>query len=137
MAFFNLPFSVRIAASEPVDGDRYLVADSAARAALISSGRAYEGVQCYQQDNETLYILTDIVLETWEAIGTGSGDKNFTYTQAVPATVWNINHNLGKYPSVTIYSTTMEVVDAQIDYVDTNNVTITFNNSYAGSATLN
>jgi hypothetical protein len=65
MAFFNLPFSVRIAGSEPIDGDRYLVADLSERNALIGSGREFNGLQVYVESEEKLYILVDKDLSIW------------------------------------------------------------------------
>lgn len=67
---FNLPFSVRISNEQPVDGDRYLTADAAAKQAVIDAGRAYDGLLSYQQDNGKLYMLDDISTSGWTAIAT-------------------------------------------------------------------
>ena len=69
---FNLPFSVRISNSDPVDGDRYLTADAAARQTLIDNGRAYDGVLTYQQDAGDLYMLDDISTSGWTIMATQS-----------------------------------------------------------------
>jgi len=60
MAYFNLPFSVRISNDNPVDGDRYLVLDDTARDALITNGRAYEGLLIYHQASGALYYLNKL-----------------------------------------------------------------------------
>jgi hypothetical protein len=64
MAFFNLPFGVRVSSPEPVDADRYIAADLAARNSLIGSGREFNGLQVYVESNETLYILKDKITST-------------------------------------------------------------------------
>lgn len=64
-------------------------------------------------------------------------DKNFVYDQGVASQVWTINHNLDKYPAVVAVDTAQSVVVGQIDYIDVNNLTITFNASFSGEAYLN
>lgn len=66
-----------------------------------------------------------------------SGDKTFIFTQGVPATVWNIQHNLNKFPSVSVVDTSNTNVFSQVDYVDSNNLTITNTAQFAGKAYLN
>ena len=42
----------------------------------------------------------------WPSGGTpvapGSGDKHYLHTQGTAQAVWVVNHNMGKYPSVTV-----------------------------------
>ena len=61
----------------------------------------------------------------------------FVFTQGVPATVWNIQHNLGKFPSITVIDTGDTVVTGEYTYIDNNNVTLTFSAGFAGKAYLN
>jgi hypothetical protein len=65
--------------------------------------------------------------------------STFVFTQAVTANPWVVVHNLGKYPSVTVTDSnvTPRVVIAQVDYDNTNQVTITFAGAQAGNAYLN
>ena len=65
------------------------------------------------------------------------GAPTFIFTQGVPATTWNIQHNLGKFPSITVVDTAGTVVMGQYDYVDNNNITLTFAAGFAGKAYLN
>lgn len=83
MAFFNLPFGVRVAGSDPVDGDRYVAADLTARNALVTAGRSYDGLQVYVESNSTLYILKGAV---WTEIGGGGGGSG-ELTQEVITTI--------------------------------------------------
>jgi len=64
-------------------------------------------------------------------------DKTFVFTQTVPSLVWSVQHNLGKFPSVTVVDTGNTTVISQIDYIDNNNLTITNSAQFAGKAYLN
>ena len=61
----------------------------------------------------------------------------FEYTQVVPATVWNVQHNLNNFPSITVIDNAGTVVAGQYTYIDNNNVTLTFSAGFAGKAYLN
>lgn len=67
----------------------------------------------------------------------GTGDLHFTYVQGVPSTSWNIQHNLGKFPSITVIDSAGTVVTGEYTYIDINNVTLTFSVPFAGTAYLN
>ena len=69
--------------------------------------------------------------------GSGSGDKHYTHHQSSASTVWNVNHNLGKFSSVMVVDSGNTVVQGQIDYVDANNVTLIFSSSFSGRAYFN
>ena len=64
-------------------------------------------------------------------------DKNFVYTQAVSSDVWEIQHNLNKYPSITIVDSGNSVVIGEIVYIDKNNVRIIFTSAFSGKAYFN
>ena len=70
-------------------------------------------------------------------ISTGIGDKTFVFTQGVPALVWTIQHDLNKFPSVSVVDTANTGVLSQIDYIDNNNITCNFSAAFAGKAYLN
>ena len=70
-------------------------------------------------------------------LSSGLADKTFEFTQGVPATTWNIQHDLGKFPSITVIDTADTVVTGQYEYIDNNNVTLTFSAAFAGKAYLN
>ena len=65
------------------------------------------------------------------------GTPTFIFNQGVPASTWNIQHNLGKFPSITVIDTAGTVVTGQYTYIDNNNVTLTFSAGFAGKAYLN
>ena len=67
----------------------------------------------------------------------GSGDRTYTFTKLTPDITWRINHNLDKYPSVTIVDSAGTVVFGDIEYIDRNSLTVTFTAGFAGQAYLN
>lgn len=69
--------------------------------------------------------------------GGGDGDKHYVYSQSPAAAVWNIQHNLGKYPSVTVVDSAGSVCVGDVKYTDANNLTITFKGSFKGKAYMN
>ena len=64
-------------------------------------------------------------------------DKTFVFTQAVPATTWNITHNLNKFPSVSVVNGNNILINGEITYIDDNNVELNFSAGFAGKAYLN
>ena len=72
MANFDLPFGVRVAGDDPIDKDRYIAVDIAQRDAIVTNGRAHEGLQCFVDADKKLYIYKN---SAWEELGgSGSGD---------------------------------------------------------------
>ena len=65
------------------------------------------------------------------------GAPTFEFDQGVPATTWNITHNLGKFPSITVIDTGDTVVTGEYTYTDNNNVVLNFSAAFAGKAYLN
>ena len=61
----------------------------------------------------------------------------FVFTQGVPATVWNIQHNLKKFPSVSVINNNNVVINGEVTYIDNNNVQLNFSAGFTGKAYLN
>ena len=61
----------------------------------------------------------------------------FEFTQGVPSTTWNIQHNLQKFPSITVIDTGNTVVTGEYNYTNNTNVILTFSAAFAGKAYLN
>lgn len=66
-----------------------------------------------------------------------TGDLHFVHTQIAASTVWTINHNLGKRPSVMVVDSGDNEVVGDVHYVDANNLTISFTTAFGGKAFLN
>lgn len=61
----------------------------------------------------------------------------FPFYQLTPAAVWNIPHGLNRYPSITVIDSANSVVEGDEEYIDANNIRITFRAAFAGAAYLN
>jgi len=66
-----------------------------------------------------------------------SNEGTFTYVQGVPATTWDITHNLGKFPSVSVINNNNIVINGEVTYIDSNNVQLNFSAGFSGTAYLN
>ena len=61
---------------------------------------------------------------------------SFRYEQSNQSSVWNINHNLGFNPNITILDYSGNTIESDIVYVNINNVTLIFSNEVSGYAYL-
>ncbi len=67
----------------------------------------------------------------------GGGDKEYVHTQSTPAFIWTVVHNLGTYPTVSCMDNTVlpiQEFEGEVDYVDLNTLTVTFNELSVGIA---
>lgn len=64
-------------------------------------------------------------------------DKHYVHTQNISSNEWVINHKLNKFPSVTVVDSADVIVLGEIQYIDKDNVKITFSSSFGGKAYLN
>lgn len=62
--------------------------------------------------------------------------SKYVHTQAAASTQWNIQHNLQFYPNVTIVDSGENYVVGDVQYIDWNNLVVTFAHSFAGKAYL-
>lgn len=85
----------------------------------------------------TLYPLVTNVKEMLDALVLIASRQTYVHTQTVAATVWNITHNLGKNPSITILDAAGDLSFAKPAFVDLNNLTLTFSEAITGIAYLN
>ena len=84
--------------------------------------------------------ITDLDKYTVEEVDnliSSATDKSYEHVQAVAATSWVIEHDLGKKPSVHVQDGSGNDVEGSILFTDDNNLTITFNTAFAGTAYLN
>lgn len=66
-----------------------------------------------------------------------AASNTYVYTQTVTASSWEIEHNLGRFPSVEVVDSAGSVVVGDIVYFNENNITITFSAPFTGKAYLN
>lgn len=65
------------------------------------------------------------------------GDKNFVFTQASASATWTVQHNLNKFPSCTMVLSTGQQGYGDVNFIDENNLTITFASAESGKAYIN
>ena len=63
--------------------------------------------------------------------------RNHIHNQIASERVWEIEHNLGRFPSVSIVDSAGTIVVGDVFYVDENHVRITFSSAFSGKAYLN
>ncbi len=66
-----------------------------------------------------------------------SGDLNYIHNQIGASTIWTVNHNLNKYPSVVVVDSGGTVVYGEVEYLDLNNLIILFSAPFGGKSYLN
>ena len=66
-----------------------------------------------------------------------NADKTFVFEQALPSTTWVVNHNLNKFPAVSVVDSANTTVEGGIQYNNQNTLTLTFSASFSGKAYLN
>jgi hypothetical protein len=62
---------------------------------------------------------------------------NYLHQQMTPSTKWTINHNLGRYPSVSVIDSAGNVVYGDVKHLSLNSVQIEFAHAFGGKATFN
>ena len=61
----------------------------------------------------------------------------YTHEQSVAAATWNVTHNLGRYPSVTVVDSAGSKIVGDVQYTSENTLTLTFSAPFAGTAYCN
>ena len=61
----------------------------------------------------------------------------YTHDQSTASSTWIINHNVKRFPSITIEDSIGRIVRGDIKYLDNNSIQITFNGAFSGKAYLN
>lgn len=102
-----------------------------------------EFVYLEQTQLEVVEVVPSIinVIEVTEASPGPKGDPGtstgtFVFEQPVPNITWNIGHNLGFHPSVTVVDSGGTDVVGSITYIDEDNLYVTFNAPFGGTAYL-
>ena len=75
--------------------------------------------------------------DLWNYIQLFTLRDNYVHDQQQASSTWDITHNMGKFPSVTIVDTAGDEVDAQVNHISNTHLTITFSALVSGKAYLN
>ncbi|WP_373845287.1 hypothetical protein [Clostridium sp.] len=66
-----------------------------------------------------------------------SVNSTYIHNQLTASNIWTIQHNLNKYPQVTVVDSSGNVVIGDIDYISQNKIIVSFQAAFSGSAYLN
>lgn len=69
--------------------------------------------------------------------GPSGTDTTYIHNQIDSQPVWSVTHFLNKFPSVSIVDSAGTVVYGDVDYINNNELTITFGSPFTGKAYLN
>lgn len=149
MAIESLPklnFSVPLAmtAALPVEYNAYFDDYDKALAAAATAEQPGSSNTVYYYGQKIVVLTTasaDLYIiqpdKTLKYIGSGGDDKSFEFTQATAASIWNIKHDMNKYPSVSIVDSGGNVICGDVEYIDLNNCVCHFSAPFSGKAYLN
>jgi len=92
--------------------------------------------------NAVLYVPQNLTEEQKAQARTNIGvtegqDKTFIYEQLSASATWNIQHNLNKFPSVSVVDSAGSAVIGEISYENINSLILLFTAPFSGYAYLN
>ena len=61
----------------------------------------------------------------------------YTHNQMQASNVWDIVHNMGKMPSVTVVDSGDNMVFGEVQYISMNELVVSFSSAFSGKAYLN
>lgn len=130
--------ATRSEAENGVNDVAYMTPLRVKQAINANKGSGGSGTSNYS-DLENKPKINGVVLEgnkTSNELGL-TGDKTYVHHQSTPALVWDITHNLDKFPSVTIVDSAGAVVMGDVTYESENKLKVAFTAEFGGSAYLN
>jgi hypothetical protein len=81
------------------------------------------------------FVTTPTVSGSFKVLHTGNAF--FEHYQGTPSTLWTVNHNLNKHPSVTTATSAGNTIVGTVTYINNNTVTIRFTPARTGFAYFN
>ena len=64
-------------------------------------------------------------------------NTSYTHQQPTASATWTITHNMGRFPSISVVDSAGTIVNGVENYTSNNELTITFNAAFSGTAYLN
>ena len=65
------------------------------------------------------------------------GNATFVFTQNTPSKKWIIQHNLNRFPSVSVLDSAGSIIEGDLVYDDSNKLHVCFSIEFSGMAYLN
>ena len=120
------PINVDVSNSQPI---QVTLADNPINVEVSTA----QPVDVQLRDEQPIDVkIADLV----QVITGGSNDKNYEQS-FVDQTLLNITHNLQKKPSITVLDTAGDEIQGGYEFVDSNNVKVSFSTTFSGIITLN
>ena len=123
-----------------IKGGYQIVETVIQRDSIIDAVRI-EGLKVYVLENDSEYQLKGGIANiNWIKTGTaggGTGDLTYVHNQIIASDTWLVEHNLDKYPSITIFDSAETMVFGDARYIDSNNIELTFSSPFAGKVYVN
>tara|TARA_R100000541_G_scaffold47704_1_gene54734 strand:- start:9 stop:482 length:474 start_codon:yes stop_codon:yes gene_type:complete len=122
-----------------VDGQKFLLTLTDTAGRLLFRDKMQIGADNAIDTSSFTFIADELSEDEYTIldINSSGGDKNFIHHQSSANATWNVNHNLGKFTSVTVVDSGNTVVQGQIVFVDPNNITLIFSSAFSGRAYFN
>lgn len=64
-------------------------------------------------------------------------DASYLHNQAQADLIWTVNHNLGKYPSVTVFTSAGDECEGDIRHISVNQLELHFSAPFGGTCACN
>lgn len=91
----------------------------------------------FERINDNYTELHDDLNAKYNELKNKSGDSYYEELVSMPKKEWEINHNLNKYPSVTITNNYNQVVIGDVKYINKNKLTVSFSAEFSGKVICN
>ena len=69
--------------------------------------------------------------------GDKGDDAFYMHVQSIPEGAWEIEHNMNKFPSVTVVDSSNTIVIGDVEYVSDKKIILKFSGAFSGKAYLN
>ena len=113
----------------------------------IAGTQGIQGIQGVQGTGVSLQDVTDAIagaaLGSTDDLSEGTNNKYFTvgrvsyiHDQGTPEKDWVIVHNLGFYPNLTVKDSSGTIYEGEIDYINSDSLTVSFSAAFSGTAYL-
>lgn len=94
-----------------------------------------DGKSAYEIAREHGFTGTEA--EWLESLKGSGGDKHYTHNQGTASDVWEVTHDLGKEPAVTIIDSAGTEVIGEVEHVSLNKCILRFEGAFSGKAIFN
>jgi hypothetical protein len=130
------PWSFYLLSTNGIGPDNPQRLSSLAEAPVEQPGQQYSPLASGIPEQGDVQIATGVGQNTvWGSVGS-LGDSHFTYEFSV-STEAIVNHELGKYPAVTVIDSAGSEVHGAVNYISPNQLTVTFSAPFSGTVFCN